>query len=316
MRYNESVIPHYHVPRVPLEDLKTMVKIDYDHLKEKSSWYIIDGQLCFFKERDEARMFSEIFESLYGELLGFDTAKYSLAYIREQKKVGRSESKLGLLSPNYQRKDYNYYLVSDLLRSNIANLSSYGVYSLENLIAYFEQEFASVDGARSAIEDTLKLYIFDYFNNQTDRNPKNLCYEFLVKPPISEGDYWGLHGKKVIQIKLATVFDSEKSLGIVKGPKGYEMTDDSLAWESALPYSEIIDAAGFDVDPNILGLYIDHTSIVKPFIERLAYEDEYRKVIENFDQLNSMVKLDPLSKEHLLRVFLGKQNELKRLLTL
>lgn len=316
MKYNESVISHYHEPRVPLESLKNMVKIDYEHLKEKSTWFILDGQLCFFKERDEARMFTEIFESEYGELLGFDTAKYSLAYLREKKQVGKTTSKLGLISPNYQNSEYNYYLASDLLKNNIANLSSYGPYSLENIIAYFKHEFPGVPGVDQAIEDTLKLYIFDYFNSQTDRNPKNLCYRFKVEPPIAEGEYWGLHGKKVVQITLATVFDSEKSLGVTKGPNGYEITDESPVWESALPYSAIIDASGFDVDPNIVALYFDHNQLVRPFIERLAYGDEYRKVIENFTQLNSRVILDPVTKEHLLRVFLGKQNELKRLLAL
>ena len=52
MKFNESVIPHYELQRVPFEDLKKMVKIEPEHLKEKSSWFIIDGQLCYFKERE------------------------------------------------------------------------------------------------------------------------------------------------------------------------------------------------------------------------------------------------------------------------
>lgn len=317
MKYNESVISHYHVPRIPLDKLKDMVKIDYNHLKEKSTWYMIDGRLCFFKKRDEARMFTELFESEYGELLGFDTAKYELAYVRDEKAMGRSLSRLGLISPNYQKANYNYYLVSDLLKNNIANLSSYGPYSLANLVSYFKEEYPDVQGVEQAIEDTLKLYVFDYFNSQTDRNPKNLCYEFYVEPPIAEGEYWGLHGKRVTQIRLAPVFDSEKSLGVTKGAHGYEITDDSIVWQSALPYSSIVDSEGLDgIDPNIVGIYLDNMTSITPFMERLAYGDEYLKVIENFTQNNSRVLLDPVTKEHLLRVFLRKQNELKRLLAL
>ena len=316
MKFNESVIPHYELERVPFEALKEMVKIEPQHLKEKSSWFVIKGQLCYFKEREETRMFTEMFCEEYGKLLGFDMAQYSLAYISEREVGGKKgQSKLGLLSPNYQRPEFNYLLVSDLLNPQISNYPAYGPYCMQSLLYFLEQEFTNSEGVEDTLQGTINKYIFDFNTKQIDGNPKNMCYEILASG--NNPAYWGLHGRKVKKIRTATFFDCEKSLGIVKTPGGYQLTDESLGWEAACPYSaEDKDYIGYGVDPRMLQLYLDYPQYAKPLMERLAYDDEYRKVIEMFEQSNGRIVMDPMLKKHLVALFLGRQNEFKRLLTL
>ncbi|MBQ6841151.1 MAG: hypothetical protein IJO63_03460 [Bacilli bacterium] len=318
MKFNESVIPHYELERVPFEDLKTMVKIEPEHLKEKSSWFIIKGQLCYFKEREETRMFTEMFCEEYGKLLGFDMAQYSLAYISEREVGGKKgPNKLGLISPNYQDPKYNYLLVSDLLNPRISNYPAYGPYCMHSLLDFISHEFATVDGVEETIQGTINKYIFDFHTKQIDGNPKNMCYEILADGSVNNPRYWGLHGRKVKRIRPATFFDCEKSLGIVKTPSGYILDDSSLDWEAACPYS--LDDEGYvgiGVDPRMLQLYIEYPEYAKPLMERLAYDDEYRKVIEMFDHTNGRICMDPNVKKHLMAIFLGRQEEFKRLLTL
>ena len=318
MKFNESVIPHYELERVPLKDLKTMVKIEPEHLKEKSSWFIVKGQLCYFKEREDTRMFTEIFCEEYGKLLGFRMAEYSLAYISEREVGGKKgESKFGLLSPNYQDPQYNYLLASDLQNPRISNYAAYGPYCMQSLLSFIDTEFAKVEGKDQTMQDTVNEYIFDCFTKQVDRNPKNICYEVLANGSTTDPKYWGLHGRKVKEIRLATLYDNEKSLGIVKTPQGYQLQDSSLEWQSACPYSlEDKDYVGLGVDPRMVQLLLDHEQLARPLIERLAYDDEYRKVIELFEHTNGRIVMDPGLKKHLLAIFLGRQNEFKRLLTL
>lgn len=317
MKFNESVIPHHEVERVPFKYLKRMVKIEPQHLQEKPTWFIIGGQLYYFKEREQTRMFTEMFCEEYGKLLGFDMAEYSLAYIKERELDGKKgQSKLGLLSLNYQDPKYNYLLVSDLLNPQISNYPTYGPHCMKSLLSFISDKFADVPGKEETMQGTINKYIFDFNTKQIDGNPKNMCYKILANGNVRDPKYWGLHGRKVEQIRPATFFDCEKSLGIVKTPAGYRLTDDSLDWQAACPYStEDKEWVGFDVDPRMLQLYLEYPEYAKPLIERLAYDDEYRKVIEMFEQPNGKIVMDPALKKHLLAIFLGRQNEFKRLLT-
>lgn len=318
MQFNSSVIQHHTEGRVPLYDLKRMVKISPDHLAEKSSWFMVDGKLQYFKERDQIRMFSEIFCEEYGKKLGFRMADYQLEYLREitfGTKVG--ETKFGLLSPNYQDNRYNYYLVSDLLNSDISNLGCYGNYSLSNLISFLRTEYGDVPGVNEAIRDTINLFLFDYVTNQEDRNPKNICYEVEAEAG-DDKKYWGLHGRKVKKIALATVFDSERSLGIKKTANGYEMINDSPEWESALPYSSETDNEIIDgMNSGVMELYMDEPEIVTPLMSRLAYGDDFEKLIkDSFSHSNDKVCLSKDEKDFLLHNFFERQNGLRRVLSL
>lgn len=316
MQYNQSVIQHHTQAKVPIYDLKSMVKISPDHLREKDTWYMCDGKLQYFKERDEVRMFSELFCEEYAKKLGFKVASYDLAVLRDISagaKVG--EAKLGLLTPNYQDSRYNYYLVSDLLNSDISNLGAYGNYSLSNLITFLRTEYGDVEGVEEAIQDTVNLFLFDYMTDQEDRNPKNICFEVDAEPG-SNKKYWGLHGRKVKRISLATLFDNERSLGITKTGNGYQMENGSNAWDTSMPYcDEDVDMSSINVDPHVFSLFVEETDLAGPMIERLANQSEYLDVINNsFSKNINKVMLNNDEKKFLIAKFLGRQEALKRIL--
>lgn len=317
IHYNKSVIPHYNLQVIPIRDLGKMVKISPDHLKEKSTWYLVDGILSYFKERQDYRLFTELFCEEYGKLLGFNMAEYSIAYVRDNGVFGeRKSSTLGLLSPNYQNKDSNYYLLSDLQDVNISSLSTYGNYSLQNLILYVSDVLGKTPNYEKIVQTLVNLYLFDYFTNQYDRNPKNICMQMDVIRAKRDRKNYGLHSRKINDANVTCIFDNEKSLGLKKTAGGYALSDDSLEWQSAMPYSLVEDAEVDGLNANILGLLIDHEKEARPMMERLAYESEYRKVIERFSMPNSQVSMDDATRNHLISLFLGKQDELKRVLRL
>jgi len=203
------------------------------------------------------------------------------------------------------------------MNAQISNYSAYGSYSMQSLLSFIDNEFINIPGREETLKSTVEKYIFDFNTKQIDNNPKNMCYEILAEDNATNPKYWGLHGRKVKQIRPATFFDCEKSLGIVKTGSGYQLTDSTLSWESACPYSSNdSEYEGLDVDPRILQLYIEYPQYAKPLIERFAYDDEYRKVIEAFEHANGKIIVDKALKKHLLAIFLGRQDEFKRLLSL
>lgn len=317
IHYNKSVIQHYNLEVIPIRDLGKMVKISPDHLKEKSTWYLVDGILTYFKERQDYRLFTELFCEEYGKVLGFNMAEYRIAYVKDNGVYGtRKNSTLGLLSPNYQNKASNYYLLSDLQDVNISTLSTFGDYSLENLLLYLSETIGSTPNYENVVQTLINLYLFDFFTNQYDRNPKNICMQMDVIRAKRDRKNYTLHSRKITNADVTCIFDNEKSLGLKKTAKGYNLSDDSLTWESAMPYSLNEDEEIDGLNASILCLLMDHEKYARPLIERLAYESEYKKVIEHFSIPNSQVFMDEQTKKHLLALFLGKQEELKRVLRL
>jgi hypothetical protein len=294
-----------------------MVKISSEHIKEKSTWYKIDGELYYFKERDEIRMFTEMFCSTFAKILGLKTADYIPSCLKELVGVKKGPAKLGLISKNFQNPKMNYYLFSDLLDNRISNLGTYGEYSLENLLQYFLNEFKGVAGVQETIQALVNMFIFDFFTNQTDRNVKNVCCEVDATPKYDRNGYHGLYGRKISSIHLAPIFDSEKSLGIMKSSHGFSLADKSQTWNTACPYSVFENGDGYEeIDPNILLLFMDNEKIARPLIERLANGDEYKLAMEQYQHPNSEIHLDTATSEHLSTLFEEKQKQLKKLLAL
>ena len=121
MKLNEAVIPHYRSEIIPIEVLKKKVSLNEKYLKEKPTWYNIDGKLQYFKIRNDFRLFTEQFYSSFAKkVFDLDTLDYHIAYVRTVDPViakGDEITKCGLLSENFQENTYNYYLVSELLNS-------------------------------------------------------------------------------------------------------------------------------------------------------------------------------------------------------
>ena len=110
MHLNKAVIPHYRSEMIPIEILKKKVSINEGYLREKPTWYEIEGRLQYFKIRNDFRLFTEQFFSMFGrEIMGLDTLDYRVAYVRTKSpiiKQSDEKTQCGLLSDNFQSSEW------------------------------------------------------------------------------------------------------------------------------------------------------------------------------------------------------------------
>ena len=344
MKLNQALIPHYRSEMIPTHELKKLVALNEKYLREKPTWYMIDNKLQYFKIRDDFRLFTEQFFSMFGrEIMELDTLDYKVAYVRTVSPYGRSnqeKTQCGLLSESFQSTDYNYYLVSELLNAEISHFISYGGYTLENLLAFFRDYLASEDYKKNELI-LIKLFISDAFVNQEDRNYHNICFKIpkisgisytqrlhpsqVFKSPLGqeqitrENDRYKLRG-----LTLSKIYDNEKILGVEhRHQLRYQA---GQIWCPLFPYNETTlyqdpDKARQDsitnydgLDPNLLSLYIQYPRICKPIFERLAYDDEYRKILERFTGNTSQICLSKNSLDYFTKVLEDKRQVFTRIL--
>ena len=344
MHLNKAVIPHYRSEMIPIHILKKRISLNETYLREKPTWYEIEDKLQYFKIRNDFRLFTEQFFSMFGrEILDIDTLDYRVAYVRTKSPVlkqSEEETKCGLLSDNFQKPEYNYYLVSELLNSQISDFIAYGGYTLENLLSFFKDYLEESDYKRNELF-LIKLFIADYFTHQEDRNYNNIGFkipkiegipytkrlhpEILQESKLAKGHYVTTeYGRVLLKGMTPTkVYDNERILGtdhrnVFTYHKGqvwcplFPYSNDTLfdTQEKALEYQNDCDG----LDPNLLELYLNHPDICKPIFERLAYESEYKRILERFEGETSQIHLTEKSEERIIQVFEDKQQALKRIL--
>ena len=183
MQFNDALITHYREGIIPLYTLRGLVELNDAYLKEKPTWYVINREVKYFKARGDLRLFSELFFTEFArDIIGLDTLDYEVAHVRTldaKVKPSQEERKTGLLSTNFQTKDNNYYLVSELYDPEICGLTGYGNYNLQNLLSFFRDGVASEDYKN--IESFLtKLFLADGFTLQVDRNPNNIGFQIPI----------------------------------------------------------------------------------------------------------------------------------------
>ena len=345
MEINKSLISHYQVSRVDEVKLQEQIGINKGYLKEKPTWYIIDDTLQYFKVRNDYRLLTESFCSKFGKIMGLDTLDYRVAYLRDTAiyipKV-EQQVKCGLLSTSFQSKNKNYYLVSELLDSEISDLKSYGNYSLQSLLSFFENQTTKecYEKTRSYL---LLLFVCDYFTHQLDRNYHNISFEIpkiegvnykhrlrlnVFYPEIAskygtftdEGTIW-----RIPDLSPTVMYDSERSLGADhKKPLSYTPGE---VWMPLFPYSPDLlfnnmqegqakKDECYGLDPNLVEVALNYDKEVIPMLERLAYDDEYRKVLEQYNTSHSQIRIKPETNDFLVNLFEDKRKEVKKVLTL
>ena len=345
MALNKAVIPHYRASMIPIEELKERISLNENYLREKPTWYEIDGKLQYFKIRNDFRLFTEQFFSMFGrEIIGLDTLDYQVAYVRTIDPVlKKSEevTKCGLLSENFQEPGFNYYLVSELLNAQISDFVAYGGYTLKNLLAFF-RDYLDEKGYQENKEFLIKLFIADAFTHQEDRNYNNIGFKIpkiegvphtkRLHPEIlqtfanANGQYnIGECGKITLRNLTPTkVYDNERTLGT--DHHNVFTYHPNQVWRPLFPYSEetlfedenqaIECQQSYDgLDPNLVELYSEYPTICEPIFERLAYDTEYRKILERFKGDTSQISLSDESEEKIVELFKDKQKVLRRILT-
>lgn len=345
MNLNKAVIKHYRAPIIPIAELKKKISLNETYLKEKPTWYEIEGRLQYFKIRNDFRLFTEQFFSMFGkEILGLDILDYRVAYVRTIDPVLKSDeevTKCGLLSDNFQSSEYNYYLVSELLNSQISDFIAYGGYTLQNLLAFFK-DYLDKKEYKENEYFLIKLFIADAFTHQEDRNYHNIGFKI---PKIEDISYMNrLHPKILLNSDKAKseytidengnvllkhltptkIYDNERILGtdhhnVFTYHEGqvwrplFPFSNDTLfeSQEQALEYQENYCDG---LDPNLLELYMAYPDICKPIFERLAYESEYKMILERFQGNTSQISLSKKAEERITNIFEDKQEVLKRIL--
>lgn len=338
---NEALIPHYQCSKISIGTLKRLLNINENYLREKDTWYIIDKVLKYFKVRNDYRLFTELFFSKFGrEIIGLDTVEYEIASIRVTNLHKKNEEKkIGLLSDNFQKSGYNYYLVSELLNPDISDLVCYPEYSLTSLLAFLHDILPKEDYEVSK-DFLIRLFISDAFTFQVDRNYHNIGFEIpkiegisykqRLRPNVLKAheemskcvvDEEG--NSKLKGFKFTKVYDNERILGV--DHKNIFAYEKGMIWTPIFPYSpellfateeEAVKASeiydGFD--PNLMELYLNFPKESAPYLERLAYDDEYRKILEYFSKNNSQIKLSPRVKEYFENLLEDRRNQFKKIL--
>lgn len=344
MYLNEAVIPHYRSAMVPTNKLKKRILLNEKYLKEKPTWYEIDGKLQYFKIRNDFRLFTEQFFSMFGkEIMDLDTVDYKVAYIRTINpliKTIEEETKCGLLSENFQESGYNYYLVSELMNAEISDFIAFGNYSLKSLLEFFKIYLTEDDYKVNELF-LIKLFISDAFTHQEDRNYHNIGFkipsingitysqrlhpEILLKHKNAKDNYEYSEDNRIVLKGLSPtkVYDNERILGT--DHKNVFTYKKGQIWMPLFAYSEDtlftnqMDAEEVSkiyegLDPNLFELYTNHEEICKPLFERLAYDDEYKKILERFRESNSQIKLKDSTEERITKIFEDKRQQFKKIL--
>lgn len=345
MRLNQAVIPHYRSEMIRIDELKKLVALNEKYLREKPTWYMINDKLMYFKIRNDFRLFTEQFFSIFAKkIIGLNTLDYRVAYVRTISRYGQSNkevTKCGLLSKSFQDCKHNYYLVSELMNAEISDFVFYGGYTLENLLKFFK-DYLTIDDYTKNELFLIKLFIADAFTNQEDRNYHNIGFEIPKIPGVSHNirlhperlaldpanqkyleqtgtDHWKLKG-----LSPTKVYDNERILGIDHHRQFKYIQGET--WNPLFPYTEQTsyiskEAANKDslenyegLDPNLLSLYIDHPDICQPIFECLAYDDEYRKILEVFKGNNAQITLSQKSLDYFTSVFEDKRKVFERIL--
>lgn len=348
MKLNDTLIPHYRSQMIPLAKLKNKVSINEALLREKPTWYEIDDRLQYFKIRNDFRLFGEFFFSLFAtQIMDLQALEYHLSFVRTEKHgVPQSEetTKCGLLSDNFQDRNYNHYLVSELMQAEVSAFIAYGGYNLKSLLAFFKDYLAKEDYTQNELF-LIKLFISDAYTFQVDRNPNNIAFQI---PRIKGVSYSNrLYPQKLAKLDNKdqyleydqeresyllkgfmpnVVFDSERILGI--DHKDVLSYSPGSCWKPLFPYDSSLDFHNMEeeqvakiqkeeyegMDPNLLALYCDHQKVCQPFMERLAYDDEYRKILEQFNDAACPITLSESDLEYVNMVIKDRQKAFKRIL--
>jgi hypothetical protein len=351
MKLNEAVIPHFRCHTIPIQVLKARININEQYLREKSTWYDIEGELKYFKVRADYRMFTEQFFSEFGRrIMDLDTLNYQVSYIRIANDCPESredEIKVGLLSDNFQRPGYNYYLVSEMLNSEISDLICYFGYSLENLLLYFKQTLSKEDYERDK-NFLIRLFLSDAFTMQVDRNNNNIGFEIpkiegvsykeRLRPTLLEANP-NAASCIVVEDGLprlkgfvpSKVYDNERILGV--DHKDMFIYEPGMIWCPIFPYkndlffgensndpttqeqARLVSEIDYEgLDPNLAELYMNHSKEARPYIDRLANDDEYRKILEMFSRKNSQIILPNDKRAYFENVMRERKKEFKKVL--
>ena len=165
--------------------------IDKQHFLEKDNWYLIDGAMQYFKNRQDSRIIGELLSDEILRMHGFVPATYELANLNDN---------FGLLSSNIHKEGYRYESVATLHKLFPEFRYTYNHsrnITLKGIIDFIGDNVPNGEELKTQI---IRKYVVDWFTNQLDDNIRNMVFE-----QNPEGE-----------IHLAKIIDSESSFGATK----------------------------------------------------------------------------------------------------
>ena len=237
--------------------------IDKQHFLEKDNWYLIDGAMQYFKNRQDSRIIGELLSDEILRMHGFVPATYELANLNDN---------FGLLSPNIHKEGYRYESVATLHKLFPEFRYTYNHsrnITLKGIIDFIGDNVPNGEELKTQI---IRKYVVDWFTNQLDDNIRNMVFEQNL-----EGE-----------IHLAKIIDSESSFGATKQGINSEMSN---IWVPAIPYEDVNFRTGpyktnDGGDINILGLLIDYPEVVIPLLGEFT-DTNYDRVINKYKKSNT-----------------------------
>lgn len=310
MKINQERVLHYNLKKVPIENVSKMVSIDKKHLREKDNWFLIDGKLYFFKPRNDYRIIGELLCSDILKSLGINSVDYTLVYINGQ---------LGLMSENFQVDGNNYYHVSDLYKSEISSIKAFGKYSFKTLYDYFNVKLDDKDLLNKIMGQLAQLFISDYLTHQEDRNYNNIMFKMNVEGVThSLGYIPSIHGRKIEEINLEKIYDSEKSFSI--GRDGVYDYNLNKVWDTSFMVEPNTGTGFFDddylIDINLLSLYMYYPELTKDFMKKIVNQLNVQQILGKYQQGNSQLFIKPNNISYLDSLLTKKQEGIQRVLAL
>lgn len=310
MKVNDERVPHYKLHKVPIDDVLTMVSINKGHLKEKDTWFLIDGKLNFFKPRNDYRIIGELLCSDIQKSLGMNPVDYSLAYINGQ---------LGIISENFQEKDHCYYHVSDLYRPEISSIKAFGDYSFKTLCDYFDAKLEDKSLLKKIKLELAQLFIVDYLTHQEDRNFKNIMFDMKVQGIEHKfGMIPSIHGRRINDISLSKIFDNEKSFSIGRnGVYDYKL---NKTWDTSFKVEPNTGVGFFDdereIDINLLNIYMDYPELCTDFMKKIVDEFNPTEILSKYQQGNSQIIIRPNNVSYIDSLLEKRQKGIRKVLEL
>ena len=282
----------------PLKLSRTLVHkhVDIDEvlLKEKDSWYNTKEKgIVFFKKREDSRLFGEIISQKIMEVLGEETAQYSIAYVHD---------KLGLMTPNYHNIDENkYYDMYNLHRLIPQMPRSYREFTLKRILEGFE--YSCLENYKELQQSMINRYIIDWLTHQIDTNPRNIIFT---------------KNKKTNKLTIGPSIDREQSFGAISDEMCFDSSRLKI-WVPAITYNDTdfrTKPYKFDgLDTNILELAMDYPKKVQKAFE-LAFSINYGHIFNEFRLKKQQIALPDDTCEYLSDIIKRKTEEKNKILKL
>ena len=165
--------------KLKYEEASLITGIDKGTIFCYNNWFLINEKAYYYKYLSGInQLLNELIGSYLAKFFNLPTVSYSLASYN---------CDIGIISENFRKPNCTYFDCQEFIIYDTNELS----------LMYLKKICHNNQNYQSIVEDILKVMVFDFYRNETDRNIQNLYFE-----------------KKENSTFLAPLFDYEQSFTI------------------------------------------------------------------------------------------------------